>query len=844
MTFIKKMKSALIFVCSALFCLCAGMALSLSPMKANADSITSFVMVDGASVRYSTPTGIRYSATIDASEYEALTAKNATFCMVIMPYDYVEDYAADINEDTLFNEDFYWWQGKSEAMADDGSQVEVVHFETNTLGEVREDGKYWFQCALTNLNANNYHREFIARAYVKVTEGGNTTYTFTPENETNIRSVAYVSERVQTKYASTLDDTKAAILNRFATQFIQNDGMVELVGNFGTVTSVAVDDVAIEGATSATFDYAKTGRHTAKITNDEGETFSVPFVVADVIIREASDWDFTDNETQKYFVVANDIDCAGAKLPESSTTLTGGTFDGYGHIVSNAKATHTPFTTVWMGMAVMDLAMVNLSFTDTYNNYIFGTTFTGSVSNCFFSVKTYGDASTMKGSVGLISTNIRGSVKNTIIVDKTGLNGLDVSTSKNVAAIGALYQDTYASTEKLNNVLCVTNGVPVLFKADGTNYSDYTSSCAGVTKLAGNSVDAITAENLQAFMTKAAETESSRWTLKSDTNELRLMGNLIYKVVKAETLDAQFVEVNESGTVSLAFSEAAQSVTVGGVSVSFTQSANAITFDYATTGRHSAVITTTGGDVYTIPFVLADIVMREVEDLSLQNQYGIETGDSNSKYIVIANNIDCDGATITPLTVNLTGTIDGYGHVISDAYALNNLFTSAWYNGTIMDLAVINITLGQSNTVNTGGLVGTLGGTVKNCIVTGTANGTTNAGLIAHVNIAGKVENTIVIDEKGLTGATHSAIGTTETKRAANFKNVVAVTDGNALWDKTTEAEADLTNTFTGVAKFATAQTAAALASMNGVGDFTYNATTGELSLMGNVVFTVSLNNN
>lgn len=842
MTFIKKMKSALIFVCSALFCLCAGMALSLSPMKANADSITSFVMVDGASVRYSTPTGIRYSATIDASEYEALTAKNATFCMVIMPYDYVDDYAADINEDTLFNEDFYWWQGKSEAMADDGSQVEVVHFETNTLGEVREDGKYWFQCALTNLNANNYHREFIARAYVKVTEGGNTTYTFTPENETNIRSVAYVSERVQTKYASTLDDTKSAILNRFATQFIQNDGTVELVGNFGTVTSVAVDDVAVEGATSATFDYAKTGRHTAKITNDEGETFSVPFVVADVIIRKASDWVWTNNTTGKYFVVANDIDCGDTKLPEASVKLTG-TFDGYGHIVSNAKASHTPFTTNWMEMTVMDLAIVDLTFTDNVNNYIFGTTFSGKVSNCFISTKTkYAATVAATNSAGLISVLIRGgTVDNTIVIDKskTGLNGLAVSPSKNMSTIGSLYNE--ATKANLNNVLCVTNGVPVLFKADGTNYSDYTSSCAGVTKLAGNSAETIAEQNLKEFMTKAAASEASDWTLKAETNELRLMGNLIYKALKAETLDPQFVEVSD-GTVSLAFNEAAQSVTVGGESVSFTQSANAITFDCATTGRHSAVITTASGDVYTIPFVLADIVMREVEDLSLKTQYGLAANDS--KYIVIANNIDCDGATITPLNVNLTGTIDGYGHVISDAYATNNLFTSAWYNGTIMDLAVINITLGKSNTPNTGALVGTLGGKVENCIVTGTANGTTNAGLIAHVNISGKVENTIVIDNKGLTGATHSAIGTTETKRAANFTKVVAVTDGNAVWDKTTSAEGDLTNTFTGVAKFAKANTAAALASMNGVGDFTYNATTGELSLMGRVVFTVSLNNN
>ncbi|MBO5479612.1 MAG: hypothetical protein J6A63_00275 [Clostridia bacterium] len=843
MTFIKKMKSVLIFLCSALFCLCAGMALSLTPVRVNADTISSFVMVDGASVRMSTPTGIRYSATIDAAEYEALIAKNATFCMVVMPYDYVEDYAAPIDEDTLFNDDFYWWQGKSAAMADDGSQVEVVHFETNSLGEVREDGKYWFQCALTNLKASNHHREFIARAYVKVTENGATTYTFTPENETNIRSVAYVSGRALAEETTALDDTQSAILNRFATQFIQNDGTVELEGNFGTITSVLVDGVAIEGATGATFAYAKTGRHTATITNDENETFTVPFVVADVIIRKASDWVWTGNETNKYFVVANDIDCAGAKLPETTSTLTGGTFDGYGHIVSNAKATHSPFTTQWMGMTVMDLAMVDLSFTDAYNNYIFGTMFSGTVRNCFFSVKTPGDASTMKGSVGLISLNIRGSAENTIIVDKTGLNGLDVSTTKNVAAIGALYQATTA--EKLNNVLCVTNGVPVLFKADGTNYSDYTSSCAGVTKLAGNSVDAIKAENLQAFMAKAAETESSRWTLKASNNELRLMGNLIYKAVKSETLDAQFVEVNESGTVSLAFGKAAKDVTVGGVTVSFTQSANAITFNYATTGRQSAVITTMDGDVYTIPFVLADIVIRDVEDLSLKDQYGIVAEDS--KYIVIANDIDCNGNTIKPLGVNLNGTIDGYGHVISDAFAINALFTTTWYKGTIMDLAVINLTLGYSTgtqPANTGGLVGTLSGTVKNCIVTGTAKGTTNAGLIAFSNISGTVENTIVIDNKALTGAKHSALGNTTTAKSANFKNVVAVTDGNALWDTTTSAEGDLTNSFTGVKKFATANTAAALASMNGVGDWTYNSETGELSLMGNVVFTVSLNNN
>ncbi len=122
------------------------------------DRVSSFEMADGASVRKFSPTGIRFSATIDKAQYDALNELYADseikMGMMIAPLDLVKDKGEFVISNPALTE---------------GVEYVVVERKVwATSTEPDPTDKYRFNAVLSNLNEVNYDRDFVARAFVQV----------------------------------------------------------------------------------------------------------------------------------------------------------------------------------------------------------------------------------------------------------------------------------------------------------------------------------------------------------------------------------------------------------------------------------------------------------------------------------------------------------------------------------------------------------------------------------------------------------------------------------------------------------------------------------------------------
>ena len=155
--------------------------------------------------------------------------------------------------------------------------------------------------------------------------------------------------------------------------------------------------------------------------------------------------------------------------------------------------------------------------------------------------------------------------------------------------------------------------------------------------------------------------------------------------------------------------------------------------------------------MYNIPFVLANHLISTVEDLSLKD---IVTSSTQQYYIAVTNNIDCEGAVITPSTVDFNGTLNGFGYTIKNASANMALFTTKNCFANVKNVVLMNVTL--TNVRTNGVFGGTVKGKIENCFVSGSLSATTQAGLLGHTLEGASVENCIVIDINGLNGTVNT----------------------------------------------------------------------------------------
>jgi len=135
-------------------------------------------LYDGASVRISTPTGLRFRALLGVDYLNSInTSGNATFGIIIAPTDFVADRAAFI-----------------ELVKTGEAGVDYVIIPVNVANGLyfggADAGYYEFTGVLTNVQTYNYDRPFSAIAYVEL-DG---EYHFSAYDEAkNSRSIEYVA---------------------------------------------------------------------------------------------------------------------------------------------------------------------------------------------------------------------------------------------------------------------------------------------------------------------------------------------------------------------------------------------------------------------------------------------------------------------------------------------------------------------------------------------------------------------------------------------------------------------------------------------------------------------------
>ena len=173
-------------------------------------------LVDGASIRLSSPTGLRFTAVLGAAYLESFMGegKTVTYGIIIAPKDYVDE-AGEFTVEAL------------DAL--DEKRTNYIEIEAaKCTNNPEADGSYVFTGVITNIKDYNYERDFSAIAYVKVVENGEATYYYSEYDESvNSRSVAYVAEKAY-------EDTNPVATDRY--QYALDIDVEEEVD--GTITNV------------------------------------------------------------------------------------------------------------------------------------------------------------------------------------------------------------------------------------------------------------------------------------------------------------------------------------------------------------------------------------------------------------------------------------------------------------------------------------------------------------------------------------------------------------------------------------------------------------------------------
>ena len=264
-----------------------------------------------------------------------------------------------------------------------------------------------------------------------------------------------------------------------------------------------------------------------------------------------------------------------------------------------------------------------------------------------------------------------------------------------------------------------------------------------------------------------------------------------------------------------------------------------------------------------IPLYRASYVIRTAEDLAglaadmtaRSAHYKLATS-----YIVVARNVDYKGQKYVPTAAQFSGTFDGNGHTISNVVVNGNAFLTTYTSSPyVKNIVMDNLTF--TSGALRGGFVGTVGanGKFENVIVRGTNGATTAGGLLAcaltiksAATSSGYTKNCIVIDRANFGAARKAALGdlsavpsATTGKGSYDLSNVLVASTGWAITAGKTAVDYTSSFDITQVGAEADITAAELRAFAEAAGEesgWIYDETTGELSLMGNVVFTVSPN--
>ncbi|MBQ8817709.1 MAG: hypothetical protein IJZ83_03965 [Clostridia bacterium] len=154
------------------------------------DFFPKFGLADGASVRMSTPTGLRFTGAIDkaylAELKEEYDTENVTVGMLITPTDYL--MGIDFTKQALGN-----------------TAHDPAYLEIDADAMVDKGNYYKINCVIANVLEDNYDRAFSARLYIKI-DGEIVAYSEYNEKD-NSRSIAEVAEAAYKDLKDSSDDT-------------------------------------------------------------------------------------------------------------------------------------------------------------------------------------------------------------------------------------------------------------------------------------------------------------------------------------------------------------------------------------------------------------------------------------------------------------------------------------------------------------------------------------------------------------------------------------------------------------------------------------------------------------
>lgn len=228
-------RNILLTALAFLLCLSVGLSAGFATVFAETTPKTlaevTLTMEDGALIRGSEPTGIRFRSFMSEADYEGLIAnvgegkayKSVNFGMLIAPEDYLTAYGA-LTEANVFGENAIYSYGDT---AEEGKTriINVWDSQMYDYTEGSTSGKF-FAGIITNVAGTNYNRVFAGQAYVKATaQDGTASYLFAAATD-NHRSIISVAQ--------------AAIANGDTSEAVQ--GFVKNADLAGLVTSVENGD--------------------------------------------------------------------------------------------------------------------------------------------------------------------------------------------------------------------------------------------------------------------------------------------------------------------------------------------------------------------------------------------------------------------------------------------------------------------------------------------------------------------------------------------------------------------------------------------------------------------------
>ena len=197
------------------------------------DSYLAPITLDGASVRLNTPAGIRFQGRVDKEYIDGLGyvygTANVKYGVLIAPYDYI---TGEFTIDALGS----------------GKYLKIEAEKLANEDTAKQDRYYQFNCAMVNIKASNYGRDFAARTYIEISKGdGTTEYIYSDFDEkTNVRSIASVATMALSDPNSQYSNSQKNILNGYCSYSVPLS-----TGSDVRVMSVNILDEDADGATNA-----------------------------------------------------------------------------------------------------------------------------------------------------------------------------------------------------------------------------------------------------------------------------------------------------------------------------------------------------------------------------------------------------------------------------------------------------------------------------------------------------------------------------------------------------------------------------------------------------------------